>query len=123
MSRYREHVTECRTRVRPARAEVAELNSPEAVSLLGSDDLLRDDRNCGDEVPCNSDRDITAKVTDLCRKLEGVHRCSKTAIDSVVSNLGDILASMRPSINLSGLENDKERLHIRMQVYMCLRPR
>lgn len=63
-----------------------------------------------------------ARLSDLCRLLEGQHRCSKAAVDAVVQGVAEIFEAKQLSFDTSKLSSNKARkcLYEQTDIYIKL---
>ncbi|CAN7949674.1 unnamed protein product, partial [Ixodes pacificus] len=54
-------------------------------------------------------RPKNARLSDLCRELEGRHRCCKATVDAVVHGVNSILVEHGVLLNTDYLASDRER--------------
>ncbi|XP_049514080.1 uncharacterized protein LOC125941158 [Dermacentor silvarum] len=63
-----------------------------------------------------------ARLSDLCRMLEGKHRCRKTAVDTVVQGVSEMFRAKDFYLDISQLKNDKGRKLLYEHNHIYVRP-
>lgn len=114
MKRYKEHVDVCM----------------KGSSVRSSEDSLLCDTQCTSADPSVDEQynsqsishqpDALSVVVDLCRVLQGKHKCSAVAVDDTVISIQELLSAVNVRVDLTPLVSDKSRLRYYEQLGLYL---